>query len=235
MMLSVSCFLFSFPQVSSSYEEWQPHINCLAKEETSVLWAWQEAGLEFIGSWEISVTSLRSFPWGQLSPPEIRPEGINAFPPDNGKERRKWGLRINPFTGADGASVSHLRPATQQANEWGVLGELTLALIAVRMVVVLSNSRKVASLGYQSWQVPGGTSLSAFLFCFMFYYLPFEVFHLVITVSLKIDQQTAAFSINLAPQSTFVNKALLQKSHPHSHMHCRWLLSHYNGRVEWLQ
>lgn len=195
MMLSVSCFLFSFPQVSSSYEEWQPHINCLAREETSVLWAWQEAGLEFIGSWEISVTSLRSFPWGQLSPPEIRPEGINAFPPDKGKERRKWGLRINLFTGADGASVSHLRPATQQTNERGVLGELTLALTAVRMVVVLSNSRKVASLGYQSWQVPGGTSLSVFLFCFMFYYLPFEVFHLVITVSLKIHHSGWRYEI----------------------------------------
>ena len=37
------------------------------------------------------------------------------------------------------------------------------------------------------------------------------------------------------PLTVFVNKVLLEQSHAHSFMHCLWLLSCYNGRVEKLQ
>ena len=65
MITFIPCFLFSYSYISFSHEKIkQSFISFLAREKPYILWTCQEAGLEFRGNWEVSVTSLHLFPWG---------------------------------------------------------------------------------------------------------------------------------------------------------------------------
>lgn len=108
------------------------HILPLCKKHSHTQTTWPEKDLlsHELGrrqAWRL-VPTEKSFICGWLSPQEMRPKGLHAFPLI-GRNMRKWELGISPLTGADWASDSPLRPATTHQWDGGFEEEKNLHLL----------------------------------------------------------------------------------------------------------